>query len=146
MDNSGSVLSRKKTAISEDSMSARLQYLEQALGRLEEALAQEATNPLYLDGTIQRFEFTFELTWKALKDLLLMEPGFEVASPKQALQKAYAVGLLQEEKIWLDMLKDCNLSSHTYREELAREIYVHIQWYYPALRQLYALLSGKLKG
>ncbi len=36
--------------------------LEAELKRLGEALAEDSTNPLFIDGTIQRFEFVFELT------------------------------------------------------------------------------------
>lgn len=41
-----------------------LQKLELAIKRLDEALAEDDTNPLAIDGTIQRFEFVFELMWK----------------------------------------------------------------------------------
>ena len=42
-------------------------YLSQALDRFDEALAVPLSNPLAIDGTIQRFEFSFELSWKAIK-------------------------------------------------------------------------------
>ena len=39
----------------------RLDDLERALARLDEALTVPADAPLAIDGTIQRFEFAFEL-------------------------------------------------------------------------------------
>lgn len=36
-----------------------LTKLEAALKRLGEALAEDSSNPLFIDGTIQRFEFVF---------------------------------------------------------------------------------------
>ncbi|MBP1968350.1 hypothetical protein J2Z83_000442 [Virgibacillus natechei] len=44
-----------------------LANLEKALGRLEEALNEDDNNSLYIDGTIQRFEFTYELFWQLRK-------------------------------------------------------------------------------
>ncbi|MBI2380302.1 MAG: nucleotidyltransferase substrate binding protein [Gammaproteobacteria bacterium] len=107
-----------------------------ALTRLEEALALPPGNELLVDGTIQRFEFCFELCWKALKFALLEAEGFEVASPRQALQKAYAVQWLAEEAPWVAMLSDRNLSSHTYRETLAGEIFGRIPAHARAMGEL----------
>ena len=47
--------------------------LGRALARLDEALAEPLANRLAIDGTIQRFEFALELTWKTLKRLLERE-------------------------------------------------------------------------
>jgi hypothetical protein len=38
-----------------------------SLERLAEALSVRADEPLAIDGTIQRFEFTFEPFWKAVR-------------------------------------------------------------------------------
>ena len=40
-----------------------------ALNRLQEALEQEPTE-LAIDGTLHRFEFTFELSWKLIKNYM----------------------------------------------------------------------------
>jgi len=42
-------------------LARNLGQLGRALERLREALSEPATNPLAIDGTIQRFEFTIEL-------------------------------------------------------------------------------------
>ena len=44
----------------------RVVFFEQALRRLEEALAKPE-DPIVRDACIQRFEFTFEMAWKALQ-------------------------------------------------------------------------------
>jgi hypothetical protein len=41
------------------------------------------------------FEFTFELAWKTLKDLLFYQ-GFEAAAPREALRKGFEAGYLGE--------------------------------------------------
>jgi nucleotidyltransferase substrate binding protein (TIGR01987 family) len=69
-----------------------------------------------MDATIQRFEFTFELLWKTLRRFLQQE-GVDTASPKNTLRHAYRRGILDQEQLWLDMLRDRNRSSHVYDEE-----------------------------
>lgn len=86
-----------------------------------------------IDASIQRFEFTIELFWKLLKRILETK-GVEVRYPKDVLKEAYAGGLIDDEKMWLKMLRDRNLTSHTYDESLADEIYAHIKQYYPVLK------------
>ena len=43
-----------------------LEQLQHAYDRLQDALRVSLEQELSIDGTIQRFEFTFELTWKTL--------------------------------------------------------------------------------
>lgn len=117
--------------------------LEKALGRLEEALGENEMNSLYIDGTIQRFEFTLELYWKTLKRLL-EEEGIETRTPRETLKHAYAVGWLKNEKAWLQMLRDRNETSHVYDEEKARNIYDNIVGYFPEMKKTFEALKGKL--
>jgi nucleotidyltransferase substrate binding protein (TIGR01987 family) len=88
-----------------------------------------------IDATIQRFEFTFELAWKFLKDYF-NERDIELNYPKEVIQEAFNVNLIDNEDIWIKMLKDRNMTSHTYNEKLADEIYVRIKSYVPELRNL----------
>lgn len=125
-----------------DAMQLDLQKLTRALLRLEEALAEPEDNSLRIDGAIQRFEFSFELTWKAIKRGLLEFEGIEVASPRQALQQAYAVGWIDDEALWLSLLKDRNLTSHTYKEALANEIFGRLENYCATMKALSQRLNN----
>lgn len=113
-----------------------LLFFSKALQRLSEALAEDRSNPLAIDGSIQRFEFSFELGWKLLKKVLMDVEGIEVLSPKKALQVAYQVGWVSDEQAWLKMLNDRNLTSHTYREEYALEIYSQLPRHFESMQQL----------
>jgi len=116
--------------------------LEAALKRLGEALAEDNSNPLFIDGTIQRFEFVFELTWKTLKRALEVE-GLVCQTPRETLKTAFQAGWINTEELWLQMLDDRNLTSHTYEEPTATQIYENIQTYYPELLTLAQLIRVK---
>jgi len=128
--------------MSASQMKATFESLGKALGRLEEALGQPVENPLAVDATIQRFEFTIELFWKALKRCLEFE-GIDASTPRGALQQAYQAGWLEDESRWLQMLRDRNETSHTYDEAKARKIYERIRANQPALRAAYEFLRQR---
>ena len=114
----------------------KLEKFKKALVALEaiylKPMQEDRTN---VDATIQRFEFTFELAWKFLKDYFL-ERDLEFHFPKEVIQQAFEVRLIDNEDIWIKMLKDRNMTSHTYDEKLADEIYIRIKSYVPELRNL----------
>jgi nucleotidyltransferase substrate binding protein (TIGR01987 family) len=130
--------------MSEAQIQQSLKNLGRALQRLEEALAETPTNSLYIDGTIQRFEFSIELFWKTFKRLLASE-GIEAITPKECLKKAYEVQWIHNETAWLQMLRDRNETSHIYDEELARRIYQNIMQNYPELKKTYLFLVDRFK-
>lgn len=120
-----------------------LNELKNAIDRLGEALAfSPEENPLAIDATIQRFEFVIELYWKTFKKCLA-ENGIETSLPKEALREAFAANWISDDKLWIDMMLDRNLTSHTYREKTAQEIYGRIRVYYPQLRSTFADLRGR---
>ncbi len=120
----------------------RLSDFGRALDRLDEALAVSPDAPLAVDGTIQRFEFTFELAWKTAKAALVAE-GIPTRSPREALREAMRMGWLADERAWIEMMDDRNLASHIYREEVADEIYGHIRVNVRDLRALHTLLATR---
>ncbi len=116
----------------------RLENFQLALAELTGACEKEEYSRLERAGLIQTFEFTFELAWKTLKDLLYYQ-GFDVRSPRDTLRQAFTAGLLAEDQteVLLDALDKRNLLTHTYREELAQEAVALIkQRYCPVLQSL----------
>ena len=116
--------------------------LENTLTRLNESLQFDLSQPLVVDACIQRFEFCIELTWKTLKKSLAIE-GIEANTPRECIQQAYSIHWINDESAWLSMLKDRNLTSHTYKEDLALEIYHRLPLHYQAMADLYQLLSRR---
>jgi nucleotidyltransferase substrate binding protein (TIGR01987 family) len=119
-------------------------YLSQALDRFDEALAIPMTNPLAIDGTIQRFEFSFELAWKAIK-VVAMHFGSDKRSPREAIKAAYSFGWINDEALWISILSDRNLCSHTYREDIANAVYIKLPKYAQTLRALAQSLDSALE-
>ena len=116
--------------------------LENTLTRLNESLQFDLSQPLVVDACIQRFEFCIELTWKTLKKCLAIE-GIEANTPRECIQQAYSIHWINDESAWLSMLKDRNLTSHTYKEDLALEIYHRLPLHYQAMADLYQLLRRR---
>lgn len=117
-----------------------IEQFGKALTRLEEVLQRMPSDDIVIDATIQRFEFTIELCWKALKKKLAYE-GIETTTPRSVLQQSYISNWINDEQLWLNMLADRNLTSHTYREEQARAIYARISSYARAMRELLDFLK-----
>jgi nucleotidyltransferase substrate binding protein (TIGR01987 family) len=113
--------------MSRERFTERQVELTRAAARLAEAVREPET-PIVRDAVIKRFEFTFELVWKALQ-LYLEHQGLESEGPRAALKKAFTAGLVatpEEADVWLRMLDDRNLTTHAYDEALARRIYENV--------------------
>lgn len=108
--------------------------------RLQEALETPLTETLALDGTIQRFEFTFELAWKTLK-AFLEDQGIICRSPKACFKEAFKMGWIEDEESWISLLQARNMTSHVYSEGMAVEIYESIKENHYQIQALIALLG-----
>ena len=105
----------------------RYEDFEKALEKLKQAFLEEPTE-LVIDGTLQRYEFTFELAWKTIKDYLEYNGIVSnIASPRNVIQQAYQSKIIKNGDIWIQMMLDRNLLSHLYDEQKSREIYENIK-------------------
>jgi len=113
----------------------RLATALQALATLDE-LAGRAADKIVRDASIQRFEYTFEATWKAAQSVLRDRFGVELAAPKPVVRASFENGLLSEEeaRTGLAMVDHRNLTAHTYNEALADEIFAALPGYRKLLR------------
>lgn len=114
----------------------KFEKFSKAFATLEAIYLNPATQDrINIDATIQRFEFTFELANKFLKDYFL-DKGIVLNYPKEIIKEAFAIGLIDNESLWVQMLNDRNMTVHTYNEKLADEIYQRIKDYVPELKKL----------
>lgn len=123
----------------------RFENFGKALAQLETACAKEHYSDLELAGLVQMFQFSFELSWKVLKDLLFYE-GYDMKSPRAVIRKSFELEYLNEDdtEVFLGALGKRNLLSHTYEKKMALEAERLITGqYYPLLQRLYDTLQRK---
>ena len=117
-----------------DKKGIRYNSLKDAFNRLKEVLHEYTINKnkslekIFVDATIQRFEFTFELMWKVLKEYM-ENVGFSdfAQGPKGVLKFALKNGIIDDEQTYSDMLTDRNSTTHIYDEKLANQIFENIK-------------------
>ena len=110
---------------------------ERLLAVTEAERFMDDLSELELEGLVQRFEYTFELSWKVLQDLLVYK-GYEfMMGPNGTMKQAFEDGLISDHDGWRKMAKSRNTLSHVYDEEevlpIIRLIYSD---YAPLLKQL----------
>lgn len=105
----------------------RKKEFSKALERLKEALKEEETE-IVIDGVLHRFEFTFELAWKTMKDYLeYMGVISKIGSPREVIKSCFEYGLIEDGEEWIKMMLSRNALSHLYDEETSGEIYSDIE-------------------
>ncbi|MDR1625491.1 MAG: nucleotidyltransferase substrate binding protein [Spirochaetia bacterium] len=103
----------------------RLQNYQKALAVLGEAVCLAASRELSnleKQGLIQAFEFSFELAWNLMKDYLEAQGITGIIGSKGAVRQAFSAGLIAEGQVWMDMIRDRTISSHSYDEDTARDL------------------------
>jgi len=104
-----------------------------ALAHLTVFIEKGELNALEEQGLIKAFEYCFELSWKALKDLLEYRGITGLIGSRDAFREAFKHGLLGDEQsatTWMNMLKSRNLTSHTYDETIMQSVVIEIRDHY----------------
>lgn len=80
------------------------------------------------EGAIQRFEYTFELAWKTLKDYLeWRKVTLERKGPADVIKAAFDAGYIEEGQDWMDALDARNEMSHVYRQQAFERVLVELR-------------------
>lgn len=104
-----------------------------ALAQLGKFIEKGELNELEEQGIIQAFEYTYELAWNVIRDYLREQGNQNIHGSRDAIREAFNLGLISDGDGWMDMLKDRNLTAHTYNEEVAQAIAAHITTRYFSL-------------
>lgn len=75
------------------------------------------------DASIQRFEFCVELAWKVASKKM----GSSSVTAKPVMREMAAQGLIADINLWFEFVDARNKSSHTYKEEIAAEVFAVAQ-------------------
>ncbi len=126
----------------------RFENFSRAYGLLRSALEERELDDfsdLEQEGIIQRFEYTYELSWKTMKDYLEHE-GVVISpvTPRNVIKEAFAARIVEHGQVWVDMMLHRNLLSHTYDQKKFREVLEAVKFkYLVAFAELESWFSGK---
>ena len=124
----------------------RFNNYKKAFANLKTAveLSQERElSELERQGLIKAFEFTFELSWKVIKDYLQFMQ-VEAKYPRDVIKLGFQYELIDDGDAWMDMLEKRNLMAHTYDEETSQLSFDLItQHYYQHLKTVMQLFEKK---
>jgi nucleotidyltransferase substrate binding protein (TIGR01987 family) len=129
----------------------RLDSFNRALTRLEEGFGELTEEQIYDDhlslaeeGIIQRFEFTYELALNLLADYIQFTGEERPNGKKETIRTAFKLNLITEGDIWMDMIKDRNITSHQYDEQVAIGVLISTyNIYINVFSDLRRLMTGK---
>ena len=98
------------------------------------------------DAAIQRFEYTFEATWKTAQLFLAEVEGLTANSPKSVIRACWQAGLFDEStaQLALQMCEARNMTVHTYNEKIAMTIYHQIEDYVGVFETWLSAMEKKL--
>ena len=106
-----------------------------ALQELETFFQPPALNQREQQGLIKAFEYTFELAWNTLRDLLRSQGDANLLGSRDTLREAFRLGLISDGDAWMLMIQDRNLTTHTYNRSTADAICLSISAPYLACFQ-----------
>jgi nucleotidyltransferase substrate binding protein (TIGR01987 family) len=111
-----------------------------AMANLKSILTEKKTSTVR-DAAIKRYELCYELAWKSVQEAHRTE-GMEVCkSPKACFKQAFKQGWIADEEAFGEMVQNRNLTTHTYNEDLADEIYNNLETYLHLFESLLAKLQ-----
>ncbi len=115
----------------------RFSNYRKALAQLETFLEPPSLNEREQQGLNKAFEYTFELAWNTLRDLLRSQGDSSLLGSRDTLREAFRLGLIESGDAWMLMIQDRNLTSHTYNRSTADAIAAQIVGsYLPCFQEL----------
>ena len=76
---------------------------------------------------INAYQYTFELLWKTLQKYMQQQEMLDELGPGSVIRTAFQYQIIDNGPKYMDMLKDRNLITHTYKEDVAEDIYLNIK-------------------
>ena len=93
-----------------------------------EIMEERDLTQLEKEGVIQRFEYTWELAWKVLKDFLENEGvTLDRVTPSSVIKAAFEAKIVSDGDNWMRALDARNKMSHTYNLKKFEDVIKDIQ-------------------
>ncbi len=94
------------------------------------------------DSIIKRFEFTYELSWRAMRRALEAHgTAVDAFSRRNLYREAARFGLIDDPETWFEYHAARNLASHTCNEDMAVRVVAMMEGFLPAVERLLAALA-----
>lgn len=121
----------ERVAIRHQTLVKTLKTLEKPLKKIKTDLDRD-TYEMIRDSLIQRFEYSFEACWQLLKQLLDDKFSVQANGTSNIFRESLRMKLIDENElqIFLEMGRDRNQTSHTYKEGVAQAIADDIPLYF----------------
>ncbi|MEI7481699.1 MAG: nucleotidyltransferase substrate binding protein [Elusimicrobiota bacterium] len=128
-----------------DRLKTRLDESQKACKTFLDAINVRNPSTLERDGTIQRFEYTFETVWKTAQLYLTEVESLPANSPKGVFRVLGESGILSADETIqaLAMADDRNKTVHTYIEAVAVQIYSQLKEYSVLLAEIVRRITAK---
>ena len=92
----------------------------------------------YRNSLVHCFEISVDLFWKYIKRKTesVSEKAIEFNAPAPTIRTAFSIGILSEDEaaMALQMIKDRNMTSNIYKEEIAEHLVGKIPGYYKVMQ------------
>ena len=115
----------------------RFDNYKRAFNLLRQAMelkSEKSLSNLEIEGVIQRFEYTWELAWKTLKDYLESDGlVLEKITPKAVIVASIEAKIITDREVWMNALDDRNRMSHVYSDAAFAEVVENIEKKYLSL-------------
>ena len=109
-----------------NNLSESYETFKKAFSKLKEFIETDNGSEKDKAAIIHAYEYTFELWWKSLQRYLQDFETITEFGPGSTIRNAFQYGLIEDGQDYMDLLKDRNLIAHTYKENVATEIYQRI--------------------
>lgn len=120
----------------------RFSNYKRALAQLSKFMKHTTLNEMEEQGLIQAFEYTHELAWKTLGDYAKDKGFSDIYGSKDATRQAFAMNVIENGDVWMEMIQSRNLTSHTYNQDVTKQIIEAInKRYYSAFIKLETKLT-----
>lgn len=109
-------------------ISEKFENFYKALQKLNEIQEKPTFSDLEKTGIIQRFNFTIELAWKTLEEMLEFEGNLEqIRGSKDVLRIALKRGLIHDGDLWMEMMEEHNMMAYIYDESKLASVFNRIK-------------------
>ena len=138
----------KKKITAKEKCQLRLASLKKALKAFEEVHSEYLKNPnshINIMALIQSFEFSFELSWVALKYFIQYTEVKDIQYARDIIKAAFNRSIIADGPLWIDMLEDRNKLSHVYDSAMAQKIIKRISSkYLKEIKHFYQVLKKEV--